>query len=264
MNGFIPVPADVTSSAPAQDVGAGTSLVATALFNAEYLAGLQDVEHHPHATVTDHFPPGMEAAVSYPDVDLKFQNDSGAPVYLWTSTTDNAVTVAVLGQNAYDSVRSETSPHYAIVQPKTTYSPVSSCTASDGVPGFQVDVTRMLTKSGQDPIRQVFHSSYAALDKVVCGQPGTAGSAPTAGGAPAAGSRGTPTGGATSAPYAPSATQGGATGSPSVPTNTPTGGATSAGAPSGTAPPSGSDGSLLGGLSRCSLLPALRYLKPLC
>ena len=195
------------------------------------------MEHHPHATVTDHFPPGMEAAVAFPDVDLKFQNDSGAPVYLWTSATDNAVTVAVLGQKAYDAVQTETSPHYALVQPKTTYSAASSCVASDGVPGFQVDVTRTLTKAGQDPVREVFHSSYAAQDKVVCG---TAGSNPSAG-SPGGNPTGSPTG-AHNPPTHDSTTSG-----PAAPSGTPTGGATS-GQPSETTSSAGSDGSLLGGL----------------
>ena len=34
------------------EAGAGASLVATALFNAEYLSGLKDVEHRPHASLT--------------------------------------------------------------------------------------------------------------------------------------------------------------------------------------------------------------------
>ncbi|NUR58621.1 MAG: hypothetical protein HOV87_08020, partial [Catenulispora sp.] len=190
-NGFVPAAAGDGAVSPtgatgptgsAQDAGAGNSLLATALFNAEYLAGLKDVEHHPHAVVTDHFPPGMEAAVAYPDVDLKFQNDSGAPLYLWAGATENAVTVAVLGQKAYDSVQTEMSPHYAQVAPKTTAVPGPACVPSDGVPGFQVDVTRILTKSGQDPVRQVFHTSYAAQDRVVCGtgtgSGGPAGAAP--------------------------------------------------------------------------------------
>lgn len=241
-NGFVPAGGSQSGSgsgsASAQDAGSATSLVATALFNAEYLAGLKDLEHHPHATVTDHFPPGMEAAVAFPDVDLKFQNDSGAPVYLWTSATDNAVTVAVLGQKAYDAVQTETSPHYAPVQPKTTYSAASSCVAGDGVPGFQVDVTRTLTKAGQDPVREVFHSSYAAQDKVVCGTAGSSSSAGGTGPTPA----GTPTG-AQNGPAHESTTGGPA----AAPSGTPAGGGTS-GAPAETTAPAGSDGSLLGGL----------------
>jgi vancomycin resistance protein YoaR len=250
-NGFVPAAADASATSPALDAGSGSSLVATALFNAVYLAGLKDVEHHPHATVTDHFPPGMEAAVSYPDVDLKFQNDSGAAVYLWTSTTDNAVTVAVLGQKAYDSVQTETSPHYSLVQPKTTYSPTSSCTASDGVPGFQIDITRVLTKAGQNPFRQVFHSAYAAQDKVVCGSPGSSGtgSGTTDGGSTAGTPAGTPTGGATSAGSSSTATQGSTATSPNAPSGTPTGNGTTPGSSAGSSPSSsGGDGSLLGGL----------------
>ncbi|MFD0638571.1 VanW family protein [Catenulispora yoronensis] len=270
-NGFVPagVAGAAGAAAVAQgevaavgglDAGAGTSMVATALFNAEYLAGLKDVEHHPHAVVTDHFPPGLEAAVAYPDVDLKFQNDSGAPVYLWTATTENAVTVAVLGQKAYDSVQTETSPHYAQVAPRTTGGSGGSCVATDGVPGFQVDVTRILAKAGQDPIRQVFHTSYAAQDRVVCGA-GTGGSAAgaPAGGSATGGPTGFPatgTGGAATSPNRPTGsptggtggeggTAGGATSPSPTGGGTPTGGATSG---SASPPAAGWDGSLLGGL----------------
>jgi vancomycin resistance protein YoaR len=235
-NGFVPA-ASSSSSAPAQDAGAGTSLVATALFNAEYLAGLKDVEHHPHATLTDHFPPGLEAAVAYPDVDLKFQNDSAAPVYLWTSTTDNAVTVAVLGQQAFDLVQTEMSPHYAVTQPKTTYSSSSWCVPSDGVPGFQIEVTRVLNKAGQDPLRQVFHTAYAAQDKVVCG---------TVGGGTGPATAGSSTGGSASSQYPPPTPP---SGNPSAPSGGSSAGATS-GTPSATptSPGQDGDGSLLGGL----------------
>ena len=264
-DGFVPAaPGDGTagsagSAGSAQDAGAGSSLVATALFNAEYLAGLKDVEHHPHAVVTDHFPPGLEAAVAYPDVDLKFQNDSGAPIYLWTGATENAVTVAVLGRKAYDSVQTEMSPHYAQVAPKTTTGAGPACVPSDGVPGFQIDVTRILTKAGQDPVRQVFHTSYAAQDRVVCGTGGGSGGPP----GPAAGGGGSPnsaapTGGATSPAGRPTGGPTGGAGGPGGPggttspsptggTGTPGGGASS-GTPGPTTPSAGWDGSLLGGL----------------
>jgi vancomycin resistance protein YoaR len=226
-NGFTPV----SESSPAADAGAGTSLVATALFNAEYLAGLHDVEHHPHSSLTDRFPAGMEAAVSFPDVDLKFQNDSGAPIYLWTSATDSSVTVAVLGQKAYDSIQTEVSPRYAIVQPKSQPQSGNNCTPQDPVPGFQIDVTRIMTKNGQPPIRQVFHTSYAPQGRLGCSSQSTTtnASTPTPGGGGSTQGPDTPT---SSSP--PSSSVGGGTGTtPPPPTS---------------AQPSGWDGSLLGGL----------------
>ena len=153
----------------------GTSLVATAVFNAEYLAGLRDAEHHPHNSVTAGFPAGMEAALAWPDVDLKLQNDSPTPVYVWTSATDTAVTVALLGQKVYDSVQTELSSHYAPAAAKTVSGTTGDCFPQDGSPGFQIDVTRILTKDGQPPIRQVFHTAYAAQDHIVCPSSSTAG-----------------------------------------------------------------------------------------
>jgi vancomycin resistance protein YoaR len=244
-NGFVPAGASDTTGS--QDAGAGASLVATALFNAEYLAGLKDVEHHPHAVATDRFPAGMEAALAYPDVDLKFQNDSGSPIYLWTQVTDNAVTVAVLGQKAYAAVQTEVSPHYEVVQPKTVTGSSGSCTVQDGVAGFQIDVTRILTKDGQEPVRQVFHTSYGAQDKIVCPAQGSSSGAANGPGAgspqamaptPAStsGSSAAGTVGGTVGGTAGGTGGGGVTGGSTTPPATTSG------------PPSSWDGTLLGGL----------------
>ena len=235
-DGFVPAK---PSGSGAQDAGGGCSLVATALFNAEYQAGLKDVEHHPHASLTDRFPAGLEAASAYPDVDLKFQNDSASPVYLWTQTTDSTVTVAVLGQKDFTSVQTEMSQRYGIVPPKTVTGSSGSCTATEGVAGFQIDVTRILVRNGEDPVREVFHTAYAPQDKVVCPPPASAGSANGAGPQASAsqGSNPTPEPGATTGASGPPGTSGEAGGVSPGPTY-----------PTPAGPSSSPPAALLGGL----------------
>jgi hypothetical protein len=223
-----------------QDAGAGSSLVATALFNAEFAAGLKDVEHHPHASLTDRFPAGMEAAVSYPDVDMKFQDDSGAPVYVWTQSTDTAVTVAILGRKGFDAVQSEISPRYAVVAPKAVAKGTAAgCVAQDGVAGFQIDVTRVMSKAGQEPVRQVFHTVYAPVDRIVCGSAAAASQGSTVGGPSAGAGPGSATG---TKGGGPSPTSGPSPGGGGGGTSSPTGGSS----PSGS--PTTDEGGLLGGL----------------
>jgi vancomycin resistance protein YoaR len=54
-------------------VGGGVSQFATALFNAVFFSGLEDVTHTPHSYWIKRYPPGREATVSYPLPDLIFR-----------------------------------------------------------------------------------------------------------------------------------------------------------------------------------------------
>jgi vancomycin resistance protein YoaR len=68
-------------------VGGGVSQFATALFNAVFFSGLEDVTHTPHSYWIKRYPPGREATVSYPLPDLIFKNDSPHGVLIDTSYT---------------------------------------------------------------------------------------------------------------------------------------------------------------------------------
>jgi len=61
--------------------GGGVCQVSTTLFRAALYAGLPIIERNPHAYRVGYYeqnaPPGIDAAVYYPTVDLKFKNDTG-------------------------------------------------------------------------------------------------------------------------------------------------------------------------------------------
>ena len=59
-------------------LGGGVCQVSTTVFNAAYEAGLKITERTNHALYISHYPQGRDATVNYPDVDLKFVNDTGA------------------------------------------------------------------------------------------------------------------------------------------------------------------------------------------
>ena len=59
-----------------KELGGGVSQSATTTFNAMFFAGLKDIEHKPHGLFIDRYPPGREATVAWPSLDLKFQNDT--------------------------------------------------------------------------------------------------------------------------------------------------------------------------------------------
>ena len=58
------------------ELGGGVSQSATTTFNAAFFAGLKDVEHRPHGLYINRYPAGREATVFWPDLDLRFKNDT--------------------------------------------------------------------------------------------------------------------------------------------------------------------------------------------
>ena len=58
-------------------LGGGVCQVSTTVFNAAYEAGLQITARTNHALYISHYPQGRDATVNYPDIDLKFVNDTG-------------------------------------------------------------------------------------------------------------------------------------------------------------------------------------------
>ncbi len=65
-------------------IGGGICQVSTTVFNAAYEAGLSIEERTNHALYISHYPLGRDATVNYPDLDLKFKNDTGRWLLLRT------------------------------------------------------------------------------------------------------------------------------------------------------------------------------------
>jgi vancomycin resistance protein YoaR len=63
-------------------IGGGLSQVTGTLFNAAALAGLKIVEVNPHSRPVSYIPVGRDATYSHGAKDLRFVNQTGAPVYI--------------------------------------------------------------------------------------------------------------------------------------------------------------------------------------
>ncbi|HEU5356861.1 MAG TPA: VanW family protein [Actinocrinis sp.] len=171
------------------DPSGGVDTVATAVFDAAFSAGMGDAVHHPHASYVDRYPVGLDAAVVAPGTDLQWTNTSGHPVYIYASYANNSLTVALLGEKAYDQVKVDVSQRAAIVQPTATH---GSC-AQGAQPGFQVDVTRTLLRGGSQAGTEQFHVTYVPQSGQGCSGGSTSGS--TTGSQPSGSSGGTKSGG---------------------------------------------------------------------
>jgi len=91
-----------------KDIGGGVSQFATTTYNAAYFAGLPLLAHQAHSFYISRYPPGREATVNYPGLDLQWRNDTAAPVVLRTAVARTSLTVSLFGDNGGRQVQART------------------------------------------------------------------------------------------------------------------------------------------------------------
>ncbi|MBX3273248.1 MAG: VanW family protein [Sandaracinaceae bacterium] len=80
-NGFRPAPV-IAGGELVDGVGGGTCQVAGTLHAAAFFAGLPIVERSPHSRPSSYIFMGLDAVVSYPQLNLRFQNDLDFPIVI--------------------------------------------------------------------------------------------------------------------------------------------------------------------------------------
>jgi vancomycin resistance protein YoaR len=91
-------------------LGGGVCQVSTTVFNAAYEAGLPISERTNHALYISHYPQGRDATVNYPDLDLKFVNDTGHWLLLRTFVGPSSLVVSLYGTPTGRRVETVTAP----------------------------------------------------------------------------------------------------------------------------------------------------------
>ncbi|HVM27125.1 MAG TPA: VanW family protein, partial [Mycobacteriales bacterium] len=180
--GFVPAP-QILRGEFVDDVGGGVSQFATALFNAYFFAGLEDVEHTPHSYYISRYPPGREATISWPEPDLAFRNDSPHGVLIRATTTGTSVTVSMWGTKRFD-VRAIEGPRTRETDAETRYISRAGCQPGSGGRGFDITVTRVFEQDGREVRREQFETRYLPQPRFVCGPPPSRAPAPPADPAP--------------------------------------------------------------------------------
>jgi len=94
--GFRPAPV-ILGTEYAEEVGGGTSQVATTVFNAAWEAGLDITERHPHSLYISRYQLGRDATVYWPSLDLKFVNDTAKWVLVKGFVEYDGISVAIYG-----------------------------------------------------------------------------------------------------------------------------------------------------------------------
>jgi vancomycin resistance protein YoaR len=155
-------------------LGGGVCQVSTTVFNAAYEAGLPITERTNHALYISHYPQGRDATVDFPDVDLRFVNDTGHWLLLRTWVGPSSLTVALYGTPLHRRVVSDVRPLVVVSSPPVKKVPDPSLAAGQkvvqdaGDPARKTSVRRRVySASGKLLSDTVFYSSYRAQPEVL-------------------------------------------------------------------------------------------------
>jgi vancomycin resistance protein YoaR len=148
-------------------IGGGVCQVATTVFNAAFLAGLPIVSRTNHSFYISHYPLGLDATVADGGPDLVFRNDTGKPILIRTSYTDQTLTVGFYSSPTGRTVHYQTSSQTGQTQPVTEYKydatlpPGTISQQTSGEAGFDVSVTRTVLDGHGHTLRtDTFQSHY--------------------------------------------------------------------------------------------------------
>lgn len=155
----------------ANDYGGGISQLSTTLFNAVFFSGAKIEEFHPHSFYIDRYPEGREATISWPDVDNRFTNDTGAGILINAEVDGDQVVVSFDGRSKYDEVTAKKSDRRNIKSPKTITDDDEDCVTQSPTPGFSVEITRTFVKDGKTAKTSTFTTTYDPQDDVTCTHP---------------------------------------------------------------------------------------------
>lgn len=155
-------------------IGGGVCQVSTTVFNAAYEAGLPITERTNHALYISHYPLGRDATVDYPNVDLKFVNDTPHWLLLRTFVGPSSLVVTLYGTPQHRRVVTIGQP-LRVVAPAPVSKTVDASLRPGqvvvdqaGMPAQSTSVERkVFSASGKLLSDQTWSSSYRAVPELV-------------------------------------------------------------------------------------------------
>ena len=123
------------------DIGGGVSQFATTFFNAAWFAGIELVDFKAHSFYFSRYPPGREATINYPNVNLEIRNDTPYDILIDTDSNATSVTVTFWS-----------TPYWDV---QTVMGPCG-CGGS-----FRITNERILTAPGGQPVTEEYTTTYS-------------------------------------------------------------------------------------------------------
>lgn len=166
--GYVRAPVSVDGTMVSA-LGGGVCQTATTLYNACLLSGLTLLERHPHTVAPGYVPPGRDAAVAYPGVDLRFRNPYPWAIHLRARADGDRLEVDVWGAKPTDARFAVTSRVLSASTPGSRSLDASpGRLRTTGVTGFRAVSERLVWKPGQPARRErLGDNTYATVDALI-------------------------------------------------------------------------------------------------
>lgn len=152
----------------------GICQVSSTLYNTGLLANLQVTQRSNHDLAISYVPLGQDATVAFPNLDLKFNNNTGGYLLIRTKTSTNSVTIELYGKvkPGQEVLISDTTesviPAEEQRQVDETLAHGASIVKQHGQPGYIVKSFRIVKVNGKvvssEPLKQ---SLYKALPTII-------------------------------------------------------------------------------------------------
>jgi len=148
-----------------EGVGGGICQDTSTLYNTALLADLPITQRTNHDLAITYVPLGQDATVAWPNLDLKFRNDSGAYILIRTIMGNDSLTINFYGQpqpNRQVVIANSSTPVPPPVQNVTdnTLSSGQQRVKQEGVQGYKVTSTRTIMVNGKVVKTEALGSSY--------------------------------------------------------------------------------------------------------
>jgi len=154
--------------------GGGVCQTSTTLYNAALLAGLPIVERHHHVFAPHYVPPGRDAAVAYPEYDLRFRNPYSYPLLIHARVEGSQLEVSFRGMSQTKRPHVElVSRVLSITRPERIVhvyhrDDTSLYHRNAGTTGYRLITYRVFSEGGREVRReQLSDDSYPAMNAVV-------------------------------------------------------------------------------------------------
>ena len=180
--------------------GGGVCQIASTVYNAALLAGLDIVERHHHSLPVTYVPAGRDATIYYGQLDLKVKNTYTHPVVFIGDVGGGTVEVKIMGRKA-DKVEValthsdlKKTPFQTKEIPDPDLPKGKRKISKPGKPGIEITVSRIITKNGVKGAPEELHTdTYSAQTQEV--HVGTKAAATPVGAVDLLGSNGAPANG---------------------------------------------------------------------
>lgn len=152
-------------------LGGGTCQVSGTLHAAVFFSGLEIVERYSHSRPSGYIKLGLDATVSYPNINYRFKNTFPFPIVLRQTVADGVVRAEVLGpvrKNTVSFFRRIDEIQPFEVEEKTTdkLAKGKRVTTQRGVPGF-VTTTVRVAREGAQATRDRWNTIYPPTTEII-------------------------------------------------------------------------------------------------